>query len=75
MLKVIDALDLKEEYRIFFMVKGHLNATPQTVMSCADSYFKRLWADGCNGAPLSDYEEQFERAWEERYGHFKNSST
>ena len=75
MLKVIDALDLKEEYRIFFMVKGHLNATPQTVMSCADGYFKRLWADGSNGAPLSDYEEQFERAWEERYGHFKNSST
>lgn len=75
MLKKIGQNDLKEEYRIFFMVKGHLEANPQTVMSCADSYFRRLWADGCNGAPLSDYEEQFERAWEERYGHFKNSST
>ena len=75
MLKRIDAYDLKEEYKIFYMVKGHLDATPQTVIESTDSYFKRLWADGSNGAPLSDYEEQFERAWEKKYGHFKNSTT
>ena len=68
MLKRIDAYDLKEEYKIFYMVKGHLDATPQTVINSADGYFKRLWADGCNGAPLYLYEEQFERAWEEKYG-------
>lgn len=66
--------DLKEEYRIFYMVKGHLDASPQTVMSCADSYFKRLWADGSNGAPLYDYEEQFEHAWRYRQNGFKEDT-
>lgn len=55
--------DLKEEYKIFYMVKGHLDASPQTVIECYNGYFKRLWASGCNGAPLYDYEEQFEQAW------------
>lgn len=55
--------DLKEEYRLFYMVKGHLNASPQTVIESAPGYFRRLWYDGCNGAPLYDYSEQFEEAW------------
>jgi hypothetical protein len=55
--------DLKEEYRLFYLVKGHLDASPQTVIESANGYFKRLWADGCNGAPLYDYDEQFELAW------------
>ena len=58
--------DLKQEYKLFFMVKGHLNATPETVIDCAESYFKRLWYDGCSGAPLYDYEEQFEKAWKNK---------
>ena len=58
--------DLKEEYRIFYMVKGHLDASPQTVVNSYDSYFRRLWFDGSNGAPLYNYDEQFEIAWEER---------
>ena len=65
--------DLKEEYRIFYMVKGHLDATPETVVASADGYFKRLWADGSNGAPLYDYEAQFEEAWRQmQNGYFKN---
>jgi hypothetical protein len=65
--------DLKEEYRLFYMVKGHLDATPETVVSSADGYFKRLWTDGSNGAPLYDYEAQFEEAWRKRQnGYFKN---
>ena len=65
--------DLKDEYKLFFMVKGHLDADPQTVIASADGYFKRLWADGSNGAPLYDYEEQFEQAWRDRQnGNFKN---
>ena len=59
--------DLKEEYRLFFMVKGHLDASPETVIASADGYFKRLWYDGCNGAPLYDYAERFEQAWKERH--------
>ena len=44
--------DLKEEYRIFFLVKGHLDATESTVLSSYDGYFKRLWYAGADGAPL-----------------------
>ena len=56
MLKQITKNDLKEEYRVFFMVTGHLNTTPQTVLDAYDEFFTRLWIDGSNGAPLSDYE-------------------
>ena len=58
--------DLKEEYRLFYLVKGHLDASPETVVASANGYFRRLWADGSNGAPLYDYDEQFELAWKER---------
>ena len=47
------------------MVKGHLNTTRETILSIKDSYFKRLWIDGSNGAPISDYEEGFEEAHKE----------
>lgn len=58
--------DLKEEYRIFFLVKGHLDATESTVLSSYDGYFKRLWYDGANGAPLYEKEEEFEKEWKKR---------
>ena len=57
--------DLKEQYRLFYMVKGNLNSSPETVIASAEGYFRRLWADGSNGAPLYDYSEDFEKAWEE----------
>lgn len=59
--------ELKEAYRLFFMVKGHLDATPETVLGSAEGYFKRLWYDGANGAPLYDYAEQFEVAWRKKH--------
>ena len=59
--------DLKEEYRLFYMVKGHLDASPETVIDCANGYFKRLWADGSNGAPLYEYNDQFEIAWRNKH--------
>lgn len=62
-MKANDA-ELKEAYRLFFLVKGHLDATPETVLGSADSYFKRLWVAGSNGAPLYDYDEAFEKAWD-----------
>ena len=55
--------EIKEAYRLFFMVKGHLKCTRETALASDDGYFKRLWADGGNGAPLYDYKEQFEEAW------------
>ena len=65
-MKANDA-ELKEAYRLFFLVKGHLDATPQTVLGSADGYFKRLWMAGSNGAPLYEKEEEFEIEWEKRY--------
>lgn len=55
--------DLKEEYRIFFMVKGHLDASESTILSSYDSYFKRLWRSGSDGAPHYLKEEEFEKLW------------
>jgi len=51
--------EIKEAYRIFWMVKGHLSASEETVLSCADGYFKRLW---CNNEAYL-HEEGFEEAW------------
>ena len=66
--------DLKEEYRLFYMVKGHLDASPETVIDCANGYFKRLWADGSNGAPLYDYNDQFEIAWRNKHNGISSDS-
>lgn len=57
--------EIKEAYRLFFLVKGHLDTSPETALASADGYFKRLWYAGGNGAPLYEYEEQFELAWSE----------
>ena len=35
--------NIKEAYRLFWIVKGHLNCTPDTALSCYDGYFKRCW--------------------------------
>jgi len=51
--------DYKQEYRLFYMVKGHLNTSHATVMQSADSYFRRLWNN--NEAYLR--EEGFEEAF------------
>ena len=34
---------IKEAYRVFFLVKGHLDITEDTALACYDNYFKRLW--------------------------------
>ena len=38
-------MDEKEAYRLFWMVKGHLNTTHETIMQSADGYFRRLWGN------------------------------
>lgn len=60
----MDQDELKEAYRLFWLVKGHLNTTEQTVLSSANSYFKRLWVAGSNSAPLYEYEEGFEKEYQ-----------
>ena len=39
----MDQNKIKEAYRIFFLVKGHLNCSEETALSCYNSYFKRCW--------------------------------
>ena len=57
--------EIKEAYRLFYMVKGHFNSSHDTVISSQDGYFRRLWRAGADGAPLYEYEERFEKAWAE----------
>ena len=57
----------KEACCLFWMVNGHLNTSDSTILSSANSYFNRLWRDGCDGAPIADYEQGFEEAYNERF--------
>ena len=61
----------KEAYRLFWLVKGHIAESDATALLSADSYFKRLWVDGCNGAPLWEYEDGFEQAYNRRFHNAK----
>jgi hypothetical protein len=59
----MDEAELKEAYRLFWMVKGHIDCSDETALQSADSYFKRLWRAGSDGAPLYAREEGFEEAY------------
>ena len=57
----------KEAYRLFWLVKGHLGChtwSDKEIESMHDSYFRRLWKAGSDGAPLYEREEGFEEAYE-----------
>ena len=58
--------EIKEAYRLFYLVKGHIDCTHSTALSSANGYFKRLWYAGSNGAPLYEKEEEFEILWEKK---------
>jgi len=59
--------EIYEAYKLFWMVKGHLECSPETALASADGYFKRLWFAGSNGAPLYEYEETFEEAYRKKF--------
>jgi hypothetical protein len=59
--------DHKTAHKLFWMVKGHIAESDATALQSAEGYFKRLWADGCNGAPLYEYEEGFDEAYNRRF--------
>ena len=50
----------KEAHRLFWMVKGHLDASEQTILESAPGYFKRMWNN--NEAYL--HEEGFVEAYQ-----------
>ena len=51
----------KDAYRVFWLVKGHFNATEECIFDCYDSYFKRVWYNEESWMA----EEGFDEAWEE----------
>lgn len=52
-------INKKEAYRLFWIVKGHLNASEQCILDCYDSYFKRVWYN----EESYIHEQGFEEAW------------
>ena len=59
----MDEAELKEAYRLFWLVKGHMNCSDETALSSADGYFKRLW----NNNERSEYGmEGFEEAYSKK---------
>lgn len=54
--------NIKEAYRLFWMVKGHLDVTEETALASADSYFNRLWGNH----EACFHEEGFEEAWQKK---------
>tara|TARA_B100001063_G_C16767144_1_gene559349 strand:- start:373 stop:612 length:240 start_codon:yes stop_codon:yes gene_type:complete len=57
------AEEIKEAYRLFYLIKGHLDSPEATVMSSYNSYFRRAWQSGSDGAPHYERDEMFEEAW------------
>ena len=59
----------KERYRMFWIVKGHLNTSENTIFSCYDSYFKRMW---CNlqgeSVEFNGTLDGFEEAYKQKIG-------
>lgn len=58
-----DKPSLKEAYRIYFLIKGHLDISDEQAYSSYNSYFKRAWQSGSDGAPHYEKEDRFEEAW------------
>tara|TARA_B100000212_G_C27154108_1_gene438783 strand:- start:62 stop:262 length:201 start_codon:yes stop_codon:yes gene_type:complete len=56
-------VDFKEACRLFWLTKGHLNTSKETIMSCYDGYFRRLW--GNNERAVYGM-EGFEEAYKKR---------
>ena len=61
-----DKPSLKEAYRIYFLIKGHLDISDEQAYSSYNSYFRRAWQSGSDGAPHYEKEDRFEEAWAEK---------
>ena len=51
--------NFKFKCKIFYIVKGHLNVSAQTIEDCYDYYFKRMW----NNNESYIHEEGFEDSY------------
>ena len=53
----------KEKFRMFFLIKGHLDTSLNSAYGSYDGYFKRAWMAGSNGAPFYLNDSDFEVEW------------
>jgi len=53
---------VKDAYKAFWMVKGHLNASEETILSCYEGYFRRIW----HNEEGYLHNEGFEEAYKQR---------
>ena len=59
----MSSTSFKEACRVFWMVKGHINTSEETILSSYDGYFKRLW----NNSERAEYGmEGFEEAFDQQ---------
>ena len=54
-------VDFKEACRLFYMTKGHLGTNDETIIACADGYFKRLWGNHEACYRLDGFEEAYNK--------------
>jgi len=55
----LDQAKRKDAYRVFWIVKGHFNATEECILDCYDSYFKRVWYNEEAYIYLEGFEEAY----------------
>ena len=53
--------DFKEACRLFWMVKGHLGASDDTILGSADGYLRRLWGNHENGYKEEGFKEAYQK--------------
>ena len=55
--------DYKEACRLFWLTKGHLyNVSDETILSCYNSYFKRLWGNNERAVyGMDGFEEAYQK--------------
>ncbi len=64
----MDQNDHKEAYRLFWLVKGHLHTSEQTILSSADGYFKRLWNNNERSEyGMEGFEEEYQKVLDKRH--------
>ena len=54
----------KEVYKMFYMTKGHFQATEETIYSCYWGYFRSAW----HNEEFYNHGKGFEEAWKKLNG-------
>ena len=49
----------KEKCRVFYIIKGHLPTSKQTIEECYDPYFKRIWYNEESYIAEENFEETY----------------